>query len=156
MEQNTYMKTIALILAFCTLPALAKDLKAPLPEKLFQAKTAYIDNRSGQSDILDKAYTALKEWNRFTLIQDKSKADIVFVLTVSSEVRGSFTNGSVNDNGTMQATTSPTRVRYTTMSVLDPVTGQILFSDTRKWHLFGSATKDAVKELRNRMEVPTK
>jgi hypothetical protein len=38
------------------------------------------------------------------------------------------------------------------MAVLDPVSGQILFSDTRRWHLFGSATKDAVKELRKRME----
>jgi hypothetical protein len=40
------------------------------------------------------------------------------------------------------------------MTVVDPVGGQIVFSDTRRWHLFGSATKDAVKELRQRMEPP--
>jgi hypothetical protein len=152
MAQTIPMKTIALCLLLCTFPAVAKDLKAPLPEKLFEAKTVYIDNRSGQSDILDKAYTALKEWNRYEIIQDKAKADIVFAFTVSSETRGSYTTGNVDDNGTVQATTTPTRVGHTTMAVLDPTDGQILFSDTRRWHLFGSAMKDAVKELRKRME----
>jgi hypothetical protein len=150
------MKAIALILLVYALPALGKDLKAPLPEKIFQAKTVYIDNRSGHSDILDKAYTALKEWNRYEIIQDKPKADIVFVFTVSSEIRGSYTTGNVDDNGTMQATSTSTRTGYTTMTVLDPVNGQVLFSDTRRWHLFGSATKDAVKELRRRMEASKK
>jgi hypothetical protein len=156
MAQTYRMKAIALYLLLCTFPAVAKDLKAPLPEKLFEAKTVYIDNRSGQSDILDKGYTALKEWNRYEIIQDKAKADIVFVFTVSTETRGSYTTGNVNDNGTVQATTTPTRVGYTTMTVVDPTSGQILFSDTRRWHLFGSATKDAVKELRQRMEAPKK
>jgi len=155
-EQNTQMKVIAFVMLICVLPAFGKDLKAPLPEKLFQAKTVYIDNRSGQSDILDKAYTALKEWNRYDITQDKAKADIVFVLTVSSDIRGSYTTGNINDNGSVEATTTHTRVSYTTMTVVDPVNGQILFSDTRRWHLFGSATKDAVKELRQRMEGPKK
>jgi hypothetical protein len=147
------MKVIAFVMLVCALPALGKDLKAPLPETLFQAKTVYIDNRSGESGLLDKAYTALKEWNRYEIIQDRAKADIVFVFTVSSEVRGSYTTGTVDDNGTVQATSAATRARYTTMTVLDPVSGQILFSDTRRWHPFGSATKDAVKELRKRMEA---
>src|SRR6202040_1317955 len=126
------MRKIVLLLLLCTLPVLAKNLKAPLPEKLFQAKTVYIDNRSGQSDILDKGYTALKEWNRYEIIQDKAKAEIVFVFTVSSETRGSYTTGNVNDDGAVQTTTTPTRVGYTTMTVLDPINGQILFSDTRR------------------------
>ena len=147
------MKMIALALAVCAIPAVAKTLKAPLPEQLFQAKTAYIDNRSGEADILDKGYTALKEWGRYDVIQDKAKADIVFVFTVSTETRGSYTAGNVTDNGDVQATTTSTRVGYTTMTVLDPSNGQILFSDTRRWHLFGSATKDAVKELRKRIEA---
>ncbi len=150
------MKKLALFLLFCTLPAVAKDMKAPLPEKLLQAKTAYIDNRSGQSDVLDKAYTALKEWNRFEIIQDRAKADVVFVLTISKEARGSYTYGRVDNSGNLEATSTPTRVGFTTMTVVDPATQQVLFSDTRRWRLFGSATKDAVKELRKRMETPRK
>jgi hypothetical protein len=146
------MRKISLILLLCTIPALAKDLKAPLPEKLFQAKSVYIDNQSGNADILDKAYTSLKEWNRYEVVQDKSKADLVYVLTISSEMRGSYTTGNVNNYGQVTATTSPARVRYTTLFVIDPITGQTLFSDTRRWHLFGSATKDAVKELHKRMD----
>ena len=49
------MKATALILLACTISASAKDLKAPLPEKLFQAKTVYIDNPSGQSVFLNTA-----------------------------------------------------------------------------------------------------
>jgi hypothetical protein len=147
------MKSLGIILLICIMPALAKDLKAPLPERLFQAKTVYIDNQSQHADILDKAYTALKEWNRYEIVQDRSKADLIVILTVSSEIRGSYTTGSVNDSGQINATTSPTRVGYTTFVVLDPANGQTLFADTRRWHLFGSATKDAVRELRKRMEA---
>lgn len=144
-----------LAILVCLLPIVvaAKDLKAPLPMRLFEAKTIFIDNQSRQADILDKAYTALKEWNRFEIVQDKSKADLIFIVTVSSEERGAYTSGSVNDNGQLTATTSSTRVGYTTMVVIDPANGQTLFADTRRWHLFGSATKDAVKELRKRMEA---
>src|ERR1700680_542731 len=99
------MRKVDLFLLLCTIPALAKDLKAPLPEKLFQAKSVYIDNQSGNADIRDKAYTVLKEWNRYEVVQDKSKADLIYVLTISSEVRGSYTTGSVNDYGQVSATT---------------------------------------------------
>jgi hypothetical protein len=147
------MKSFGIILLLCALTAMGKDLKAPLPERLFQAKTVYIDNQSQHAEILDRAYTALKEWNRYQIVQDKSKAELIVVLTVSSEVRGSYTTGSVNDYGQINATTSPTRVRYTTLVVFDPTNGETLFADTRRWHPFGSATKDAVKELRKRMEA---
>jgi hypothetical protein len=144
---------LAILLCLVPIVGLAKDLKSPLPERLFQAKTVFIDNQSQHADILDKAYTAFKEWNRYEIVQDKSKADLIVIVTVSSEVRGAYTSGSVNDNGQITATTSPTRVGYTTMAVIDPANGQTLFADTRRWHLFGSATKDAVKELRKRMEA---
>lgn len=147
------MKSLGIILLLCAMPAVGKDLKAPLPERLFEAKTVYIDNQSQRAEILDKAYTALKEWNRYQIVEDKSKAELIVVLTVSSEIRGSYTTGSVNGYGQINATTNPTRVGYTTLVVLDPTNGQSLFADTRRWHPFGSATKDAVKELRKRMET---
>ncbi len=57
----------------CASPALAKTMKAPLPAKLFQAKSIYIDNETGDVNDLDKAYTALKEWNRYDIVSDKEK-----------------------------------------------------------------------------------
>jgi hypothetical protein len=147
------MRSLCIILLLCTIPSSAKNLKAPLPEKLFQAKTVYLDNQSKRTDILDKAYTAFKEWNRYEIVQDKSKADLIVVLTVSSEVVGSDTTGKVDDDGQVKATTSSTSIGYTTLNVVDPNNGQTLFSETRAWHAFGSAMKDTVKELRKRMDT---
>jgi hypothetical protein len=54
--------TVALALILFVSPIYAKDKHAPLTASVIAAKTVYIDNQTGHSQITDRAYEALDKW----------------------------------------------------------------------------------------------
>jgi hypothetical protein len=127
------------------------------------ARTVYIDNRSGDAAIGDRAYQALKGWGRFEVVQDRKQADLVFLFTSNLRDGGFVTSGgqqtgTVDDEGNVRTTTSPTYTtrdvyRYAVLSVIDPKTGDPLWTESKVVALLRtSATKRAIDELKKRIE----
>lgn len=162
----------------------AKDKHLPLPPQVINAKTVYIDNQSGIAKLGDKCYTQLEKWGRFKVIQDPKQADLILLLsaheytsgyvttggdststvsttsTVNTTTAGDQTTGTVNASGTVNTTTdpiytTPMTVGYTYLTVIDPKTGDNLWSASKRWGNlytgFHSATKGLVDDLMKRV-----
>jgi hypothetical protein len=103
--------------------ALAKTKHAPLPDRILQAKTVYIDNQSGAADINDKAYEELSKWGRFKIVTTAREADLVLLASANAYVAGYRTNssGTINDNSVeVQSRTTTEMGRNTYLTVIDP------------------------------------
>ena len=110
--------------------------------KIAAAKTVYFDNRTADDAVGAETVKKLKKWGRFQLATSAKKADLVFLLT-ADPYKGGYvlladgSTGTVEDghveksdvpNWNMQA---PVRDAY--LSVIDPKTGQCLWSASRIW-----------------------
>jgi hypothetical protein len=155
--------------------AYAGQEKMPLPERVLTAKTIYIDNRSGQADIGDKAYDELRKWGRLQVVGSAEKADVVLLLSTTEYVQGyrldsrSDTTGTINSSGQLTAQTDgDATVRavvsgMTYITLIDQKSGDSLWSNSRAWAadkgLIGcavfrgckSATRGLVQDLRDRV-----
>ena len=74
------MKRLAACFILLAIAAWAEDY-APLPKRILAAKTVYILNETGHPHPLDVAYQELKKWGRYVIVDDREKADLIFVLT---------------------------------------------------------------------------
>jgi len=159
---------IRTVLALSTLmfafPALAKHEKMPLPQQVTNAKTVYIDNQSGHAELGDRAYDEMKKWGRYQIVDSAGKADIVLLLSAKEYIGGYTsstyhnTTGRVDDNGNVNAQTygsgnSRAVVTGTTfITLIDTKSGTSLWTDSRPWGRWKSATRGLVKELRDRVK----
>ncbi len=175
----------AVCVVLSSLSGVAKDKHLPLPPQVMTAKTVYIDNQSGVARLGDRCYTELAKWGRFQVVQDRKQADLILLLSareynrgyvtsggsttgtintsgnVDSTTIGNQTTGTVDSTGTINTTTEPAytqpvTVGYTFMTVIDPKTGESLWSDSKRWGNlytgFHSATKGLVDDLMKRIK----
>jgi len=175
--------SLAVIASFST-TSTAGDKHQPLPPQIIKATTVYIDNQSGVAKLGDRCYTEIEKWSRFKVVQDPKTADLVFLLSAKEYTRGYVTSGggststvytsgniyattignqttgTVNTSGTVSTTTQPTYTRavtvgYTYLTVIDPKTGESLWSDMKRWGNlftgFHSATKGLIDDLMKRI-----
>lgn len=155
------------ILLMCAFTAFAGGKKhLPLPPQVLTARSVYIDNQSGLAALGDKAYQELMKWGRFQIVQDRKAADLIFLLSAHEYEGGYITTGggqtgTVDENGNISTTNNPTytsrvTVAYTYLTVIDPHTGDNLWSDSKRWgnllNGFHSATKGLIGELRKRIQ----
>jgi hypothetical protein len=141
-----------LVLSFAV-STLAKET-APLPEKIMQAKTVFVENQTKDAQIGDAAFRELSKWKRYVLVADESKADLVFVLTeatheavYSNPVRVS------NQVGMTTITTGGQVYSYTTGSVtleIQDAEGTV-WANTKPFSRKG-ATKDLINDLKDRIK----
>jgi hypothetical protein len=164
---NARMKNLWLISLLFVFAAgvIAKDKHLPLPPQIAAAKTVYIDNQSGMANIGDKAYQQLVKWGRFQVIQDRKSADLILLLSAKAYdggyvTTGGGTTGNIDSKGNINTTNEPTythhvSVNYTFLTVVDPKTGDNLWSDSKRWGNlytgFHSATKGLIDELVKRV-----
>lgn len=165
------LKQITLLVSILlTLASLASAKKqpavqhAPLPAKVLEGKTIFIQNDSGWADAADKAYTTLKAWGRYQVVDSKEKADLILVLQVIEEEEngrgsswvstynyktGAWTNGSVSSPST-------DILRFTQIKVIDPTTNETAWTDRQVWRRKRSATQVLIESLRQRIEEQEK
>ncbi|HXA76551.1 MAG TPA: hypothetical protein VNV41_05410 [Candidatus Acidoferrales bacterium] len=92
----------------------------------------------------------LRVWGRFQIAENHREADLVFLFS-GNPYLGDYITRDGPDN-------RPVAIESTIMTVIDPNTGQALWTDSRhtgSWRVSG-ATKDLIEELRNQMEGQTK
>lgn len=111
--------------------------------KILSAKTVYFDDRTGVDAVGAAALAQLKKWGRFQLVQDKKLADLILLLSADPYNGGyiifaSGQTGSVDATGHVQEDRVPNYnkqapVRDAYLTVIDPKTGQNLWSDSHVW-----------------------
>jgi hypothetical protein len=136
-----------------------------LPPKMMNARTVYFEDRTGVDKVGEAALVQLKQWGRYQVVTNKNKADLIVLLSSDRYKGGHIVLASGNtgtiDNGHVEEDRVPdynvqSSVREAYLSVIDAATGDLLWSDSRKWGglLTGrnSAGERLVKKLEKQMK----
>jgi hypothetical protein len=130
--------------------------------KMKAAKTVYFDNRTAVDAVGAEAVKQLVKWGRFTLVTDKKKADLIFLLTADPYKGGyivlaSGQTGTMNDKGNFEEDRVPNYnvqapVRDVYLSVIDPKDGSLAWSDSHVWGGVLTGTNSAGARLVKKLE----
>ncbi len=135
-------KTIALAVVLVVSPMYAADKYPPLPASVIAAKTVYIDNQTGYTQITDKACEALSKWGRFKIVKDAKDADLVLRFTADTEGRPTAPGNNIDQ--------SPTPIVF---SVRDQTNELWSISKNQPFH---SQTTLDIDEFKKRVEAQAK
>jgi hypothetical protein len=142
-------------------PAVAQKQLAQ-SAKILSAKSVYFNNQTGSDAVGKNALAQLKKWGKFQLIADPKLADLIFLLSADPYKGGNIIlasgqTGSINDGHISEDPApnynkqSPTRYAY--LTVIDPKTGDNLWSDKHAWGGlltgFSSVGERLIRELEN-------
>jgi len=136
-------KIVALAVVLVVSPMYAADKYPPLPASVIAAKTVYIDNQTGYSQITDKAYEALSKWGRYKIVKDAKDADLVLRFTADTEGRPTPPGNNIDQ--------SPTPI---VLSVRDQ-TNTELWSVSKNQPFHSQTTLD-IDEFKKRVEAQAK
>jgi len=117
-----------------------------------EANSVYVDCvcPRGLAAARATALRQLRDWGRFQIAENHREADLVFLFS-GNPYLGDYLTRDGPDNRLV-------KIDATIMTVIDPSTGQSLWSDSRQsgsWRVSG-ATKELLEELRVQMEGQTK
>ena len=142
-------------------PAPAQKQLAQSP-RILSAKSVYFQNQTGSVAVGKNALAQLKKWRKFQLVADPKVADLVFLLSADPYKGGNiiFASGRTGSTDDSHITEDPvpnynkqSPTRYAYLTVLDPKTGDNLWSDKHVWGglLTGrnSVGERLIKELEN-------
>jgi hypothetical protein len=127
---------VALAVAFATLPVKASGQKyAPLPDKVVQAKTVFLQNDSGEERLGDNVFQELQQWGRWRILTNRSEADIVIAL----ERKPIDTKDRWRNNWYLR--------------ILDPASGEVLWIVKRSVRMMrmGNVATTLVSDLKKRL-----
>ena len=151
-----------LSLASLMVPGFAQAQKQLAQSPRIQlAKSVYFDDRTGVDAVGNKALGQLKKWGRFRIVQDRKQADLIFLLSADPYkggyiIMGGGQTGTIDIHGKIDEDPIPNYnkqapVRYAYLTVIDPKTGDNLWSESRRWGGlltgFNSVGERLVKEL---------
>ena len=159
------MKTIGIaVLASVLLSGAVAEKKvyAPLPDKIVKAKTALLVNQSGTARFGDDLYQQIVAWNRWQVVTDSDKADLVLVLSPSDTVPVVVSSASATASGQTVYATGVTaggnmETQQWHLYVMDAKTGENLWrADTsmggKLWRSWGSIAKSLLADIQKRMQ----
>lgn len=129
---------IVLLILSSPMSVQANDKHAPLPTRVRSANTVYVDNQTTSAELQNVAYTELSKWARLQIVDSPKKADIVLRLSSGNSVR--FVSAGENSHSpaivpakqNWMGADSAVPEGSTRISVIDPKTGNSLWSDIRK------------------------
>jgi hypothetical protein len=129
---------ISFFTVFGAVPVRGNEKRASLPSRVLSAATVFVENQTTSAELTNTAYTELSKWGRLQVVDTAQKADIVLRLSNGNSVR--FVPG-----GESAPAADPKAGRQnfvgadeavppgsTRVSVIDPKTGNSLWSDIRK------------------------
>jgi hypothetical protein len=116
----------------------ANDKRGALPSKVLSARTIYIDNQTNDAEIQNDALVGLTKWGRFEIVDSAQKADVVLRFFGSSTVKfvpggeaaTTYNPKPVSDKPAAGEELAPPG--YTRITMVEPKSGTILWSDVRK------------------------
>ena len=123
---------------FGCVPVRANEKRSSLPSKVLAASTVFVENQTTSAELLNTSYTELSKWGRLQVVDTAQKADIVLRLSNGNSVR--FVPGGENSQAPEPKIAKQNFVGAdeavppgsTRLSVIDPKTGNSVWSDIRK------------------------
>jgi outer membrane protein assembly factor BamB len=135
---------------------------APLREKVLAAKTVMLVNESGTARFGDELYRQIKSWNRWEVVADRGKADLVLVLSPSDTVPVMVSSASEIASGQTVYGTEVTakgnmQTQHWHLYVMDAKTGENLWTAEasmggKLWRSWGSIAKSLLTDIQKRMQ----
>jgi hypothetical protein len=104
-----------------------RQMLAPIPAKVMQAQTVFVENHSGFDRARDEFADELGKWNRLHIVYSKAGADLVAILT------------ALNSRRTTQ------------IAFVDPTTGERIWANSMAWSDRG-AVRDLLGDLKQKIE----
>jgi hypothetical protein len=142
MRNHSCLVVFVLTNLLAPISAQAQKQAAKSP-KILSAKTVYFDNQTGVDAVGISALAQLRKWGRFQVVQDKKAADLIFLLS-ADPYQGGYVIFASGQTGTMDADghiqqdrvpgynrLAPVRDAY--LTVIDPRSGENLWSDSHVW-----------------------
>jgi hypothetical protein len=129
--------------------AIPKKRPPRLSELIMQADSVSIDCDACPRNLAKAGTTADQEllvWKRFRVVENRRQADLILLFSANPYLGDYLTRDGPDKR--------PVMIDRTIMTVIDPHTGQNLWSDSRiwgSWRVVG-ATKALIAELRGEME----
>jgi len=145
-------------------PADAQKQLAQSP-RIVSARSAFFKNQTGSDEVGKNAVAELKKWGKFQLVDDPKQADVILLLSAdpyrngdivfASGQTGSVENGHITEDRVPNYNKQlPTRYAY--LTVIDPKSGDNLWSDTHQWGGlltgYNSVGARLVRELQKQMK----
>jgi hypothetical protein len=138
------MRSAVLLVALLVVSSLtlAQKQMARSP-KILNAKTAFLLNKTGSDAVGNEALAQLKKWGKYQVVSDREHADLIFYLSADPYHGGdvflaSGQTGTIQEDGRIitdpvpnYSKASPAREAY--LAVIDPKTGDNLWSDHHAW-----------------------
>jgi hypothetical protein len=118
--------------------AYANEKPGAVPAKVMSAKTIYVDNQTNDAELQHDAYMGLGKWGRYEIVDAAQKADLVLRLSGSSVVKfvpGAEATATYNPKPVSEGFAGGEELAppgCTRVSVIEPRSGTILWSDVRK------------------------
>ncbi|HKV60481.1 MAG TPA: hypothetical protein VJO16_01090 [Candidatus Acidoferrum sp.] len=137
---------IAFFSAFGAVTVRANEKRASLPSRVLSAATVFVDNQTTSAEMLNTAYTELSKWGRLQIVDTVQKADIVLRLSNGNYVKfvpGGESRPAAGARVSGQGFVGADQVvppGSTRVSVIDPKTGNSIWSDIRKTDNLKAAT----------------
>ena len=154
------MRKLLVVLLVLQASAIAgQDRYAPLPEKVVNAKTVFYINDSGSSRFGDDLYRELKKWNRWQVVTDQKRADLILVLSQSDKVEGTITVATVTTSGNAAyatGTSAPIKSSSWHIYLIDPTNGETVWVSShtlggRIWQSWGSVARSLLWDIQKRI-----
>jgi hypothetical protein len=162
MRKSASISLMFILTGFLALAPVRGQKQMTQSPRILSAKTAFFDNQTGSDAVGKNALAQLRKWGKFQLVTDRKQADLIFLLsadpykggnvTFASGQTGSVENGHVTEDAVPNYNKqSPTRYAY--LTVIDPKTGDNLWSDKHLWGGlltgFNSVGERLIKELKS-------
>ena len=112
--------------------------------RIRSAKTIYFDDQTRiNAHVGEKARSELKKWGRYKVVDDRTQADLILLLSLwkyegGYEVHPGGQTGAKNIHGQGQEALAPSYVRdkpstEAYLTAIDPQTGNALWSESHQW-----------------------
>lgn len=118
-----------LVLSTTGFPSWANSSR--LPEVVVRAHTVFIENETGFTELEYATVLELSKWGHFEMAESREKADLILRLDTGSRVRAVPESEGVPSADRALAE-NPVPSGYTRIALLEPKTGQMLWSGKHK------------------------
>ena len=133
MPRNASARFAHVVLALCLglVPRVATAVPQSLPSVVTHAHTVFLQNDTGFNELQYTAILELSKWGRFDLRDAPEKAELILRLDSGNHVRVLPAGEFPSSSRTAYADSTVPK-GYTRISLVDPKTNEVLWSDVHK------------------------
>lgn len=128
---SAWFASLTLASSFCLVALVANAVPQSLPTAVTHAHTVYLENETGFNELEYTAILELSKWGRFDLMDSSEKAELIMRLDNGNHVRVVPAGESPSQSSGAYTDTNVPK-GYTRISLIDPKTNSILWSDVHK------------------------